>query len=156
MNKMTKYTVGSVGTHDNICDNVNECPVCSGGWNNLSPMQQKFALAKMKHSPHLRQFPHPKSIPLTPTQLEEIKWKYQNARHITLRPRLIKVGKLDWEDFAQDKDFENIDKKVEQYYEKCHPQPMLIDVGEQGEKSEEANDAEVASILLSLGKNNKK
>ncbi len=81
---------------------------------------------------------------------------YKHPKHIvSKKTKLIKVGKLDWDDFATNEEFEHMDEMVKQHSKKHHPQPMLIDVGEQG-KEEGTNNTKVASILLSLGKNDKK
>ena len=156
------HKVGKEISHEKICDDTNACPVCSGRFDSLSPLQKKSALANMKHSPYLRQYEQPKyspqkSTPLTPSQIEEIKYKYQHPGSIRLnKPKLIKVGKLDWDEFATNEDFNRIDELVKHHNKMNHPQPMLIDVGEQGEDNDMSDTEDVASILLSLAKNDKK
>ena len=173
---MTSLRVGSIiSLENNVCEDPDSCPVCSGHWNDLSPMQQHFALAKMKHLPHLQQlrcvWNYP---PFTPDQLEWIKERYQRTSNKPVR-QVLRKESLDWDDYATEGELKQLDENVKDYkvcqkmteeYNK-KPQAMLIDVGEQSEKDvgeqsekdvgeqseKDMNnyEYEAASALLSMG-----
>ena len=154
---MTQLRVGStVSYKKDVCKDPDSCPVCSRRWNYLTPMEQLYALANMKHSPHLRQLHSAWNYrPLKAEELQSIKERYQRTPNKPVR-MVVRKEKLDWDDYFTEEDYKQIDKDAENYlvcrkmteeYNK-KPRAMLIDVGEQSEK--EMNNYEAASVLLSM------
>ena len=139
-----KLAIGSTTLYNNI-DNVckdDDCPICSGIFASLPPIEKKKALARMKHSPHIFQFKYRKRKypPLSADELQQIKDKYQH-------PKIIRREELDWDDYAKPDELKQLDQKINEYnasqkiikeYNERRNQPtarggMTIDVGEQAD-----------------------